>query len=735
MQIAVYGKGGIGKSTVSANLSAALALKGEKVLQIGCDPKHDSTRLLHHGQKVVTVLDYILNTPEDAQDPKAILMQGFSGTGCIEAGGPKPGMGCAGRGILTCFEFLNKHSVLDPYGTIVYDVLGDVVCGGFAVPARKRYAEAVYIVSSGEAMSLYAANNILQGIRNLDPDGRRIAGIIYNSRGSGDEKSRVFEFAEAVGLPVCVSIPRSEAFSKAEKLACTLAELDGSYEEAQLFSGLAEMILQGPELFTAQPVSEEAMELFLQGKPFNVTPGGKATRPALSASAPSAPAKGSVSVNAAPAKKKALSDPFGRVPLFGCAFRGAVDLAVHVKDAAVLCHAPKSCTWYAVNGITSYSRRGLFDRGVLYPAFIPRQFGCTDIDIHDAVYGGAGHAREKSLELADRGIKTIIAVTACIPGLSGDDLEPLKEELKARGTDMYIVRTDGVEAGDYNDGMALCYRTLADEAIQAPDAPDADSINIVYEQTWSSRTDGDYEAMKRIFDALGIKVNCRFLCATSIEDVRRFRNAPCSIMARRDRLGAELKAFLQNKYGCRFVDGCFPEGFKQTADLVCQLGKLYSKERRAEALISENLGLYRAVMAELKERFCGTRTMVFLSRKNDWLAELTEDLGLDVVCACVPQSAGAPDTGWGRRFSAGWAEDRDRFAKKTSELDPELILTSDPSVVPDPRQGVSVITVPGSVLKGFFGAAEEARKWARLLDADIKGRWRDDRSVFEKYYS
>ena len=202
MQIAIYGKGGIGKSTVSANLSAALASCGRKVLQIGCDPKHDSTRLLHHGRKVQTVLEYLLNTPPDEQMLESVLMEGYLGTGCVEAGGPKPGMGCAGRGILTAFEFLDRFQVRKGYDHVVYDVLGDVVCGGFAVPVRKQYAEAVFLVTSGEAMALYAANNILQGIRNLDPEENRIAGIIYNSRGAADESRKVEAFAQAVGLPV-----------------------------------------------------------------------------------------------------------------------------------------------------------------------------------------------------------------------------------------------------------------------------------------------------------------------------------------------------------------------------------------------------------------------------------------------------------------------------------------------------------------------------------------------------
>lgn len=183
MQIAIYGKGGIGKSTVSANLSAALGLCGRRVLQIGCDPKHDSTRLLHHGQQIPTVLNYLLDVPVDQQRAQDVLLEGFAGVKCVEAGGPRPGMGCAGRGILTAFDFLEKHRVFDEFDTIVYDVLGDVVCGGFAVPVRRQYADAVFLVTSGEAMSIYAANNILQGICNLSPGEHRIAGIIYNSRG------------------------------------------------------------------------------------------------------------------------------------------------------------------------------------------------------------------------------------------------------------------------------------------------------------------------------------------------------------------------------------------------------------------------------------------------------------------------------------------------------------------------------------------------------------------------
>ncbi|MBO4568615.1 MAG: AAA family ATPase, partial [Candidatus Methanomethylophilaceae archaeon] len=240
-QVAIYGKGGIGKSTASANISYLLSKKGLKVAQIGCDPKHDSTRLLLGGKTQLTILDYLGS--ESGKDGKDVISKGKNGVICMETGGPEPGVGCAGRGILTAFDFIKENSkVPEDTDVVIYDVLGDVVCGGFAVPLRKQYANVVFIVTSGEFMSLYAANNVLKGIRNFDNGDSRLAGLILNSRGNENEYAYVKNFADAVGLPIVATIPRSKLFSTAESNGMTVSEMFPDSEETRSYGAVVDVI-------------------------------------------------------------------------------------------------------------------------------------------------------------------------------------------------------------------------------------------------------------------------------------------------------------------------------------------------------------------------------------------------------------------------------------------------------------------------------------------------------------
>lgn len=263
-QIAIYGKGGIGKSTMSSNISAALAYKGNKVMQIGCDPKKDSIRLLVGDKKIVSILDY-LQEHGSVKDAKEVVQEGYKGIKCIESGGPEPGVGCAGRGIILSIDTLKKLGVFDwENDYILYDVLGDVVCGGFAVPIREGYAQEIYLVVSGEFMSVYAANNISKCIKKYAEKGSvQLRGIILNSRGIPKEEFIVKEFAKAINTEVVLEIPRDNTFHKAEIAKKTIIELDPKSELARKFLDFTEVIATNCESKIPQPLSdEEIYELY-----------------------------------------------------------------------------------------------------------------------------------------------------------------------------------------------------------------------------------------------------------------------------------------------------------------------------------------------------------------------------------------------------------------------------------------------------------------------------------------
>lgn len=249
-KIAVYGKGGIGKSTVTSNLAAAFASMGKRVIQIGCDPKADSTINLLGGTTPIPVMNYLREHDEDPETIEAISAVGYGGVLCIETGGPTPGLGCAGRGIIATFNLLEDLELFETYrpDIVLYDVLGDVVCGGFAAPIREGYAGKVLIVTSGEKMALYAANNINNAVRNFeDRSYARVHGIVLNHRNVEDELRRVREFADEVGLPIVGEIPRSDAITRCEDAGKTVIEGAPESPAGQAFLALARDLLAAGE--------------------------------------------------------------------------------------------------------------------------------------------------------------------------------------------------------------------------------------------------------------------------------------------------------------------------------------------------------------------------------------------------------------------------------------------------------------------------------------------------------
>lgn len=259
-QIAIYGKGGIGKSTTTSNISAALAREGYRVMQVGCDPKSDSTNTLRDGKYIPTVLDTLRE--KKVLKLEEVVYEGYSGVLCVEAGGPQPGVGCAGRGIITAVQLLKQLKAFDDLDLdiVIYDVLGDVVCGGFAVPIREGIAQHVFTVSSADFMAIYAANNLFRGIAKYsNSGGALLGGVIANSINTPYAKEIIDDFVSRTKTQVMAYVPRSVTVTQSELRGKTTIEAAPDSEQARIYTRLAERIVIHAESKSPSPLSEKEL--------------------------------------------------------------------------------------------------------------------------------------------------------------------------------------------------------------------------------------------------------------------------------------------------------------------------------------------------------------------------------------------------------------------------------------------------------------------------------------------
>ena len=262
-KIAIYGKGGIGKSTTTQNTAAAMAhFHGKKIFIHGCDPKADSTRLILGGKPQETIMDTLRVLGAEKVTNDKVIKKGYMDIQCVESGGPEPGVGCAGRGVITAIDLMEANgSYTDDLDFVFFDVLGDVVCGGFAMPIRDGKAQEVYIVASGEMMAIYAANNICKGlVKYAKQSGVRLGGVICNSRKVDREREFLDEFTSAIGTQMIHFVPRDNMVQKAEFNKKTVTEYDPNENQAQEYSALADKIIHNEMFVIPKPLTMDELE-------------------------------------------------------------------------------------------------------------------------------------------------------------------------------------------------------------------------------------------------------------------------------------------------------------------------------------------------------------------------------------------------------------------------------------------------------------------------------------------
>lgn len=258
--LAIYGKGGIGKSSTASNVAAAMGERNIKAMLIGCDPKSDSSITLLNGRRIPTIMDTLRK--KGAISEEGVVFEGFNGVKCAEVGGPEPGVGCAGRGIIVAVQALQKVSdALRESDVIIYDVPGDIVCGGFAVPITKGMVREAYIITSGEYMPLYAANNICRGLKTLHTP---LSGVICNEREAEHEREIVEKFAAVLGVPMLAYIPRDKIVQNCERAGKSVIEGEPKSAMAGVYRKLAERILTEKDNKVPEALEDEDLRKLTQ---------------------------------------------------------------------------------------------------------------------------------------------------------------------------------------------------------------------------------------------------------------------------------------------------------------------------------------------------------------------------------------------------------------------------------------------------------------------------------------
>ena len=626
-QLALYGKGGIGKSTMAANISVALAKKGLKVMQVGCDPKHDSTRLLLEGKAQPTVLDYVRSTPIGKRKLDDLIMTGTEGVLCTESGGPEPGIGCAGRGILTTFDTLKKLGVdeLD-VDVKIYDVLGDVVCGGFAVPLRGEYADGIVLVTSGEFMAMYAANNIMKGLSNFDTGSPRLIGIILNSRGVEGEKELVERFAKATGTEVIAVMPRDRLFAEAEGNGHTVREMFPDSKISESIDKIAQRIIDvstgKAECVYPHPLDDDQLSDLAAGREIRPSSGLSVTRD---------PCGGCARC------KRSIKD--SRI-MMSCAAYGALSAYMKLSDYAVVLHGPESCLYFMdtsrSKAIVELYGKDIFERPPTH------HLRCTMMDDSVSIFGGVKYLEKALRDTIAEGHRRIAVITTCMPGIIGDDCISVIDRIMKEnpGVDIQYIPADGDIAGEYTDGFMMAVSNLV-HAIDTSVKPEKGYVNLIATSFFDLHSKKHIEEMDRMFGRFGLKVNCRFLDETTYDTIVNYCRGSMDMLLNDTANNRELYDMISLHTGRELFPVALPVGLYDYEEWLERIGTEMGMEEEAKLEMRMAEAEYDAFVEKHKHRFEGKNIIILnkLSFNLDWLIDILLDLGANLMKVAVQVSS------------------------------------------------------------------------------------------------
>ncbi len=746
-QIAIYGKGGIGKSTLAANISMAMAQSGLKVLQIGCDPKHDSTRLLLGGEVQGTVLHQMKSLRPEELRLEDILRVGAGGVHCVEAGGPEPGVGCAGRGIISMDKALEVVG-LDKraYDVVLYDVLGDVVCGGFAVPMRDGYADEVYVVTSGEIMALYAANNICKGLLNFGGTQGKLGGIIGNSRAVEREEELLHAFAERVGTRLLAYIPRDLLFREAEAHRQTVVAYAPDSPVAATFRNLAALIAGADQPTVPKPMAGEEFEAFLTGffQGSSAPLEEKTEQPKLAvrnreSDIPEMPrlwkqylSPEKARLSDGPSSKdefvsKAIRE---KEPLHSCALAGAFSVTNQVLNSVTVMHSPAGCAHTSLSGLwlagMSAAVRGL---PVPISEAMPNLL-CTNMSENDMVFGGEKSLRSLLEELKDReNPDAFFIITSCPSAIIGDNPKKVADQLSPKYR-VVPIDSDGIMGGDYTQGMINAYRNVAEAFVDESTTPERGLVNVICESPIANVTAVNYGFLEEVISHLGAKVHCRFLRHARIEDIVSLRRASLNILANSDTPSVTVKRYLQKRFKLTFFEEPWPVGFGASERWTLRLGEMLGKAEAARAYVEDKRRIYVELCERLRAHFREARVLIAAYEGQvDWIVETLIDLGAEVIKIGLFKSCqNELSLGSARVVPLEGDYSGEKRFRDIEELRPDLVLTNYvPRQVP---AGIGVTSLPLQPQAGFFGPLAYAQRW-ELARHPLAEGWRVDDERFK----